>query len=172
MQHPRNIPLAASILLGDFFHNFCDGIFLGTAFLLCSNSIAWTLVATTIYHEIAQEIADFALLTHHCGLSVPQALAANFCAGFSVMLGGVLVLAVSLSDEAIGAILVMSAGVYLYIAASECVPRIQAARRTSRDTLIFLLCFVLGAVPIGLVLLNHGHCDGGHDDEHEHDESH
>ena len=43
---------------------------------------------------------------------MPQGLAANFCAGFSVVLGGVLMLAVSLSDEAIGAILVMSAGVY------------------------------------------------------------
>lgn len=164
--HPRNIPLAASIIMGDFCHNFCDGIFLGTAFLLCSNSIAWTLVATTIYHEIAQEIADFALLTHHCGLTIPQALAANFVAGLSVMLGGLIVLAVTLSDRAVGAILCISAGVYIYIAASECIPRIQAARRQLSDTLTFLLCFVLGAVPIGLVLLNHGHCSEG-DDGHE-----
>jgi len=168
-EHPRNISLAASILLGDFCHNFCDGIFLGTAFLLCSKSIAWTLTATTIYHEIAQEIADFALLTHHCGLSIPHALAANFAAGISVMIGGVIVLSVSLSDRAVGAILCISAGVYIYIAASECIPRIQAARKNARDTFLFLTCFVVGAVPIGLVLLNHGHCYEGSDEEHADD---
>ena len=168
-EHPRNVQLAASILLGDFCHNFCDGIFIGTAFLLCSKSIAWTLVATTIYHEIAQEMADFALLTHHCGLTVPQALAANFVAGCSVLLGGLIVLSVRLGDTAVGAILCISAGVYIYIAAAECLPRIQAARRNARDTLIFLLCFVLGAVPIGLVLLNHGHCyEGGGDGGGDH----
>jgi zinc transporter ZupT len=157
--HTRNYSLAASILLGDFFHNFCDGIFLGTAFLLCSKSLAWTLTVTTIYHEIAQEIADFALLTHHCGLNVVQALTANFLSGFSVMIGAVLVLSIDLNDTLIGAILIMSGGVYIYISAVECIPRIHAARKTARDTALFFACFVAGAVPIGLVLLNHGHCE-------------
>ena len=161
-RHIRNFPLAASIIMGDFCHNFCDGIFLGTAFLLCSKSLAWTITATTIYHEIAQEIADFALLTHHCGLTIPEALVSNFVAGCSVMIGGLIVLAVNFSDRAVGSILCISAGVYVYIAASECIPRIQANRQQISDTLIFLVCFVLGAVPIGLVLLTHEHCEAGH----------
>jgi zinc transporter ZupT len=162
--HSRNIPLAASILLGDFCHNFCDGIFLGTAFLLCSESLAYTITFTTIYHELAQEIADFAMLTNHCGLTVPQAVTANFIAGFSVLIGAVIVMVTPLNDKSVGAILILSAGVYVYIAASECIPRIQASRRSAKHTLVFLLCFILGAVPIGLVLLNHNHCDM-HQDE-------
>ena len=80
------------ILLGDFFHNFCDGIFLGTAFLLCSNSIAWTLVATTIYRDCAGDcrfrLVD-APLRSECAAGAGGQLLRQ---GFSVMLGGVLVL--------------------------------------------------------------------------------
>jgi zinc transporter ZupT len=163
-----NWALATSILLGDGFHNFTDGIFLGNAFVLCSRDIAYTLVATTVYHELAQEIADFALLTHHCGMSTRRALIYNFLSGFSVMFGAVLIVALELSDVVTGALLSVSAGVYIYIAATECIPRIQAAQKNVNDTLLFLLCFIIGAVPIGLVLLNHGHCEP----EDDHDEDH
>lgn len=163
----KNIPLAGSILIGDFFHNLADGFFIGSAFLLCSKSIGWTLVATTIYHEIAQEIADYVLLTTHCGLTIIEALGLNFLSGCSVMMGVIIILSVDLDGPAIGTILAVSAGVYVYIAVAECVPRVQAVLRKAnmdhshkvRYTMIFFLCFVLGAVPIGLVLLNHGHCE-------------
>ena len=163
----KNIPLAGSILIGDFFHNLADGFFIGSAFLLCSKSIGWTLVATTIYHEIAQEIADYVLLTTHCGLTIIEALVLNFLSGSSVMLGVVIILSVDLDGPAIGSILAVSAGVYVYIAVGECVPRVQDVLRKAnthhsekvRYTMIFFLCFVFGAVPIGLVLLNHEHCE-------------
>jgi zinc transporter ZupT len=161
-----NWALATSILVGDAFHNFTDGIFLGTAFVLCSSDIAWTLVATTIYHELAQEIADYALLTHHCGLSRTQAVVSNFLSGLSVMLGAVLVVGLDFSDAIKGGLLAVSAGVYVYIAATECVPRIQAVRKTVKDSLVFLACFTVGAVPIGLVLLNHGHCEAEEHTDH------
>ena len=163
----KNIPLAGSILIGDFFHNLADGFFIGSAFLLCSKSIGWTLVATTIYHEIAQEIADYVLLTTHCGLTIMEALGLNFLSGCSVMMGVIIILSVDLDGPAIGTILAVSSGVYVYIAVAECVPRVQAVLRKAntdhshkvRYTMLFFLCFVLGAVPIGLVLLNHEHCE-------------
>jgi zinc transporter ZupT len=163
----KNIPLAGSILIGDFFHNLADGFFIGSAFLLCSKSIGWALVASTIYHEIAQEIADYVLLTSHCGLTIIEALGLNFLSGCSVMVGVIIILSVDLDGPAIGTILAVSAGVYVYIAVAECMPRVQAVLRKGnmdhsrkvRYTMIFFLFFVLGAVPIGLVLLNHGHCE-------------
>ena len=69
-------------------------MFIGTSFLLCSRDFGFTLVGTTIYHELAQEIADFALLHHHCGLSAFVAILYNFLSGFSVMIGALVVLAV------------------------------------------------------------------------------
>jgi hypothetical protein len=68
----------------------------------------------------------------------------------------------------------------LYIAIGECLPRIQLARKTARDTLLFFSFFILGAVPIGLVLLKHVHCEAAESsaststedhltDEHDHE---
>jgi len=65
-------------MLGDFFHNFADGLFIGNAFLLCNRSLAWTVTATTIFHELAQELADYCLLVNHVGLEPLIALALNF----------------------------------------------------------------------------------------------
>ena len=148
----RNCSLSSSILVGDFLHNFCDGIFVGTAFLLCNATLGWTVVVATVYHEIAQEIADFTILVTLCDFTIVGALAANFVAGFSVVIGAALVAWIDFSNSAVGLILALSSGVYMNIAAVECIPRIQTKK------VLALFCFALGAVPIGLVLLNHQHC--------------
>jgi hypothetical protein len=77
------------------------------------------------------------------------------------------VLSIDFDEASIGAILSVSAGVYLYIGVGECIPRVQGILRTAnvsnreklRRVLIFFVFFVVGAVPISLVLLNHGHCE-------------
>jgi zinc transporter ZupT len=159
----RNWSLVASISVGDALHNFTDGVFLGNAFLLCGRSVAYTMVATTIYHELAQEISDLGLLTNHCGLPLWLALVINFFTGSSTLIGALLVLSLDISEKATGIFLAMSAGVYVNIFACECMPRVQEQLKSPSRTLQFLVSFALGAVPIGLVLLNHGHCDEGHD---------
>ena len=155
----KNYPLIISILTGDFLHNFCDGIFIGVAYLGCSDGVALTIVLVTLYHEIAQEIADFFLLTDHAGLTVCQALTANFVAGLSVVLGGLLSLAFDVNDFAIGLVLSLSSGTYFYIAAVECMPRAHKVVETVYDRLLTILMFMIGAIPVGLALINHSHCD-------------
>lgn len=160
----RNWSLVASISVGDALHNFTDGIFLGNAFLLCGRTVAYTLVATTIYHELAQEISDLGLLTNHCGLPLWMALAFNVLAGCSTMIGALLVFSLDISEQAMGIFLAISAGVYIHIFACECMPRVQKQLKSFKKALQFLLCFAVGSVPIGLVLLDHGHCEEGHSD--------
>ncbi len=112
----------------------------------------------TIIHEMAQEMADFILLTRHVGLSAPKAFLLNFISGMSVVLGGIVFLAGNPSDEVTGVLLGMAGGVYLNIAACETMPRIESIIRTQADRICALLLFIVGTVPIGLVLLNHHHC--------------
>jgi zinc transporter ZupT len=150
--------LAVSILAGDFFHNFCDGIFIGTAFLLCARGIALTVTITTVFHELSQELADFFLLTGECRFPVWKALALNFISGLSVVLGVIVIFAANVSNATIAILLAMSSGVYLYIALTECAPRIKTYLTNHYRRLVSFLCWVVGAVPIGLVLLNHRHC--------------
>jgi zinc transporter ZupT len=158
---PINYSLASSILLGDFFHNFTDGVLVGTAFSLCNRELAIAISVATVYHELAQEVADFFLLTEHCNIRPSIALLLNFVGGLSVWLGAIFVLSMDVSANATGCILAIGAGVYIYVAVGECWPRALQAHKTANDKAVSVVSFVVGAIPIGLVLLNHGHC-GGH----------
>ncbi|KAL7472821.1 hypothetical protein ACHAXS_013194 [Conticribra weissflogii] len=150
--------LCASILVGDAFHNFGDGVFIGAAFLSCSTAVSVSIVVATLFHEIAQELADFILLTQTAGLPVLKATVLNFISGLSVMLGGVVVLAGDPSDSAIGIILAIAGGVYVNIAANETLPRIQKFTVNTKDKVTLIFSFIIGTVPIGLILLDHEHC--------------
>lgn len=163
--------IVISILVGDFLHNFCDGVFIGAAFQSCSTTLAWTIVATTSCHEIAQEIADFVILTKKAGLSIPAALMVNAMSGFSVLLGSIVVSVTSLSDLSIGILLVFGSGNYIYLAAAELFPSVHShgSHQSKESSGVFgssaagklfgLLMFALGACAVGLVLLNHEHCE-------------
>ena len=161
-----NWSLVLSIIIGDAFHNFCDGVFVGVALSLCDKGTAYTIVGVTLYHEIAQELADYFLLTRHAGLRPSVALMLNFAAGLSILFGGIVVLATPVSDLSIGVILSVAAGVYLYIAACECLPRVSAVVHTRGERFLSMSIFILGVVPIGLALLNHSHCEAEEHDDH------
>ncbi|KAL7535526.1 hypothetical protein ACHAXR_006543, partial [Thalassiosira sp. AJA248-18] len=150
--------LCASILLGDGFHNFADGVFIGAAFKSCSTSVALSIIMVTLFHEIAQELADFILLTRYAGLTVFKACAFNLLSGLTVCLGGIVFLAGDPSDEATGVILAMAGGVYFNIAACETIPRLDNIVKKRSDRVWILFSVIVGTVPIGLILLNHQHC--------------
>lgn len=61
--------IVSGIIIGDFFHNFTDGTFIAAAFLACSKDFGWAVTVSTIIHEIAQEIADFFVLTTICKMN-------------------------------------------------------------------------------------------------------
>ena len=133
--------------------------------MLCSKELAITLSAATIYHEIAQEIADFFVLTRFCNIPPGKALFVNFVSGFSVLIGACFIVGIDdISNVVIGSILGVSGGVYIYISVAECYPRAKAAQKTLQDKLISFVAFLFGVIPIALVLLNHGHCEAGHAD--------
>ena len=153
-----NKRLCAAILLGDSFHNFADGFFIAAAFRACSVGVAISIMLVTLFHEIAQELADFIVLTKYGGLTVGRALFYNFLSGLSVCLGGVVFLAANPTDTATGVILAMAGGVYINIAACETAPRMEGAIKGRWDRVLMLFSIILGTIPLGLILLDHKHC--------------
>ncbi|KAI2489197.1 ZIP Zinc transporter [Fragilaria crotonensis] len=151
--------LMTSILVGDFFHNFSDGIFIGTSFLVCSQSFAIAVSLSTVFHELSHQLVNYLMLTNQCRLSPWKALVLNFVSGFSVMIGVIVIMAMDVSNEAIGVLLAMSAGVYFNIAFTDCAPRINHHITDTLRRVTSLFFWIIGAVPIGLVLLNHEHCE-------------
>ena len=157
-----------SLIAGDFFHNFTDGIFIGAAFQ-CNTTLAWQIVGVTVAHEVPQELADFAVLTNSLGFSVPTALAYNVISGASVMLGGIVIMLADVSNLDTGMLLAYGAGNYIYCAT---VHMFSTGSKNILHDAKRLLAFAVGAIAIGLILLDHEHCeasaDAGGGDAHAH----
>lgn len=163
----RKLRVFSGIIVGDFLHNFVDGIFIATGFMLCDGTVGWTITAATIYHEIAQEISDYLVLTdpYQGNLKPWKALVFNFVSGMSVLLGAIVMLAQGEEDTlAMGLVLAFSGGVYVQIGAAECMPRAQENAKTTVMRVTAIAFFLLGTLLIGTVLFYHEHCapDGGH----------
>jgi len=161
------VSIGGPVLLGDFFHNLADGIVIGAAFASCDASFAWKLTGVTVLHELPQEIADFCVLVTAAGMKWYWALLANFVSGLSTLVGGLAAYGSNIigsNDQ--GRILAFGAGVYLYVAMTQLGGYVTQLRaKTRREAALGscarILCFVVGAVLIGLVLLDHAHCDAG-----------
>ena len=156
MFEESNLAIFLPMILGDFFHNFADGIFIGAAFK-CNASFAWKIVGITVGHEIPQEISDFVILTTKLNYSTLEAFAYNALSGASVMLGGVTIMASNTSDLAVGMLLAYGAGNYVYLATVHLFEDVGA--RDIGKQLMKLLTFCIGVVAIGLILLDHEHCE-------------
>lgn len=115
----------SAVLLGDFFHNLCDGFFIAAAFKGCGAAFAWGVVLSTCLHELPQELADYAILTGSAvGFTPTQALIYNFVTGLSVVLGVIIINIVPVSDATIGLMLAFGGGVYVYLASVVCMPQV------------------------------------------------
>eukprot|EP00242_Pyramimonas_sp_CCMP2087_P009375 CAMPEP_0198212310 /NCGR_PEP_ID=MMETSP1445-20131203/25643_1 /TAXON_ID=36898 /ORGANISM="Pyramimonas sp., Strain CCMP2087" /LENGTH=552 /DNA_ID=CAMNT_0043886727 /DNA_START=176 /DNA_END=1834 /DNA_ORIENTATION=- len=157
----RRRRVLVSVVVGDFMHNFADGVFIGTAFHTCGSSMGWTVTAASAFHELAQEVSDFVVLTDPLqgGLKPFKALLLNFLAGTSVILGVVVVLGIDgVTDTATGLILAFGGGVYIHLGATECMPKCYTKANNLKLRFLVLLAFVVGATAIGLVLLDDEHC--------------
>lgn len=155
----RRTRILCGILLGDFFHNLADGVFIAAAFTGCG-AMGWSVTAATVYHEIAQEIGDYVLLTHpkQGNLWAPWALLVNFLSGTGVIIGVLIVLGQELDNYATGMIIAFGGGIYLQIGGAEAMPRVYQAAKTLGQRLVGFTAFFIGAMAIGLVLLDHKHC--------------
>ena len=158
--------LVFSISIGDWLHNFVDGIVIAQAFLDCKVSKGWTVVAATVYHELAQEVSDFALLVNVAGLSVIPALLINVFAGVSVILGAAAYMWTKPGPGGQGMLLAFAAGLYIYLATNVSAHAFldTTVKRSLQFKFTILIFFIVGCVAIGLVLIDHEHCeakDGG-----------
>mmetsp|Transcript_49936 Transcript_49936/g.117638 ORF Transcript_49936/g.117638 Transcript_49936/m.117638 type:complete len:169 (+) Transcript_49936:2-508(+) len=160
-----------NIVLGDFCHNFFDGVAIAIAFKVCGTELGWTVTASAVVHELPQEISDFVLLTK-AGLPAWKALCFNWLSSLSSVLGAIIVIPLSQGadlDLSMGLLLGIGAGFLLYIAI-DLIPGIVAINNI-RQARWCWLSFSIGAVAMGLMLLNHVHCHceaGAHsgDDAH------
>lgn len=64
-------PVCWNVVCGDIAHNFSDGVTMAAAFLGCSLTVGWTVMAANMMHEIPHEVGNFMALVNG-GMSVKQ----------------------------------------------------------------------------------------------------
>ncbi len=131
-------------LIGDFFHNFLDGLIIASSFLINSSLGLTTTIAIAI-HEIPQELGDFGVLIYS-GMKKGKALFLNFLVALTAVLGGVV--GYFLTSGVSNYITPIAAGGFIYIAASDLIPELK-----SKKNLLAFIIFILGIVLMWLLKL-------------------
>ncbi len=147
-------PFAIMNLVGDFFHNFLDGVVIASSYLISVPVGIATTIAVAL-HEIPQEISDYAVLVHG-GFSRFGALLSNFLTSLSAILGAILTYFLSSRIEGLVYYLIpISGGALMYIAMSDLIPQLH--KETGLKTsLLQTLFFILGVlVMLSLILMEY-----------------
>jgi zinc and cadmium transporter len=126
---PISRPEVAAInILGDAIHNFIDGVVIGASYL-ASPALGLSTTFAVLLHEIPQELGDFGILIHS-GLSVRKAVLVNLASASAAIMGTAIALAAgAVAGEAITtALLPITAGGFVYLAAADLIPELQHDR--------------------------------------------
>jgi zinc and cadmium transporter len=145
--HPH--PFSYLILFGDGLHNFIDGLIIGASyFVSIPLGIATTLAV--IFHEIPQELGDFASLLYG-GFTRFKALFFNFLSALGAFLGALIFL--FLSDKIVGLtgfLIPFAAGNFIYIASSDLIPELHKELGIKKS--IFQFIFLIAGLTM-LILI-------------------
>ncbi len=135
-------------LIGDGLHNFIDGMVIAAGFTV---SIKLGVVTTlaVIFHEIPQELGDFAVLVYG-GFTRQKALFYNYISAFTAMIGAVAGYFISeLTAGFSNFLLPLTAGGFIYIATSDLIPEIHKEKDLKRSTSAFI-AFLCGIIFMAL----------------------
>lgn len=117
-------PVVVMSLLGDGIHNLIDGMVIAAAYA-ASGGLGLVTTAAVLLHEVPQEVGEFGVLVRG-GLSVRRALLLNFLSASMGFVGAILVLLIGAGSGAfLDAIVPITAGNFIYIAAADLVPELH-----------------------------------------------
>jgi zinc and cadmium transporter len=137
------------IIIGDILHNAIDGIAIGAAFAVSIPTGIITTLAVSA-HEIPKELGTFAMLLSR-GWKDKTVLIANICTALATLVAAIVVYLLGTGTELpIGPLLALTAGFFIYVAASDIIPDIHEQPR--RIGTIQAMTLVIGIVLVGIVI--------------------
>ncbi|MFH1387504.1 MAG: ZIP family metal transporter [bacterium] len=141
-------------LFGDGVHNFIDGLVIAASFIVSIPLGIATSIAVAS-HEIPQELGDFGVLVYG-GFSKGRALFYNLLSALTAVLGGVIGFYLSSIIAGLAAALLpITAGGFIYIAASDLIPELHKEKDNNKANQAFVL-FILGILFMwGMTKLHH-----------------
>jgi zinc and cadmium transporter len=140
------------IMIGDFLHNIIDGIAIGAAFLANPATGVITTIAVST-HEIPKELGTFGMLLSR-GWRDRRVLLANVLTAIGTLVAATLVYLIGSSVKLpIAELLAMTAGFFIYIAASDIIPDIHEQPRRVGTIQAGVLLLGLGLVAVVITML-------------------
>lgn len=155
---------APLVVVGDSIHNLLDGIAIGAAFLIDVPTGIVTSIAVAA-HEIPQEIGDFGLLLKF-GYPRKKVLIINAISALMSTVGALVTFWLgSRAELPIGVLLAVTAGMFIYIAASDLIPTIHEESKHQVGHMAAIL-LLFGVLVIGVTTtLAHEYIDSGYSHE-------
>jgi len=144
------------VIFGDTIHNFIDGVAIGASFMISPN-LGLITALSTFLHEVPHEIGDFGILLK-AGWRNSKILLVNIFSSLTTIVGAFLVYFFNSNDYLNGSLMAVSAGVFLYLGASDFLPKITASfsendKEQKLHRLKSILPLILGSTIIILTLL-------------------
>lgn len=137
-------------LIGDGVHNFIDGIIIAVSYIV-SLPLGIATTIAVFFHEIPQEIGDFAVLIHG-GFSSKKALFMNFITALTSVAGALIAFLIYSFSESILAFLIpFAAGNFIYIASSDLIPELHKETKVLKS-FAQLIAFGIGIYVMVLLL--------------------
>ncbi len=141
--HDAPAPRAPLVIIGGSLHKFIDGVVIGGTFLV---SIPLGIVTTLAVaaHEIPHVIGGFGLLLH-AGVARSKVFAYVVFSGVATVVASLLTYA--FGTRVIGVLpifLTITAGFFIYIAASDLIPEIHTHERRSASGRLDILLLLVG----------------------------
>lgn len=144
------------VLIGDFVHNFLDGVVIAGAFAF-NPATGWTTAAVIAAHEIPQEFGDFSVLIHS-GLKKTKALLLNFYSALSAVVGGIVGFFLFEQFENVAPyIILIASGGFLYIALSDIIPAIHEHKSETKVLYVENMIFLATILVIYFLIRSFGH---------------
>lgn len=138
------------IVIGDSVHNFIDGVAMAATFLVNIPLGIVTALAVAA-HEIPQEIGDFGLMLHK-GVKRNKVLWINFYSALAALAGAVVTyLAKDSIEKLLPGVLALTAGFFIYIAASNLIPEIHH-RDNQKVAFWETVLLLLGVLTVWMVI--------------------
>ncbi len=137
------------MMIGDLLHNIIDGVAIAAAFLVSPATGVVTALAVSA-HEIPKELGTFGMLLSR-GWHDRKVLLANLLTAMGTLGAALLTYAIgSAIVLPLGQLLAITAGFFIYVAASDIIPDIHEQPR--RVGTMQAAVLVVGLVGVGLVI--------------------
>lgn len=158
-----SIPL---VIIGDTIHNFIDGVAIAASFMIAPG-LGLITALSTLLHEVPHEIGDFGILLR-AKWKRKDILVVNILSASVTIVGAFFVYFFASGEGIIGFLLAISAGLFLYLGASDFLPQLGEDKKGIMGNIVPLIAGV--AIMVGtLMAVPHSH---EHEEEHTEDELH